>query len=121
MGNVLSTISRVDSKLLHTNCKHSIYMQQRSRIIRQLMIQFILYGSTSVSSALSYYDDTRACNMYIVSQASTSVINRLEILKYVNIVLIVKQRYQYIRQLLAEAAFTDDECTSRNIYMQDIL
>jgi hypothetical protein len=42
MGNVLSIISRVDSKLLRTNCKHSVYMQQSSRIIRQLMFQFIL-------------------------------------------------------------------------------
>jgi hypothetical protein len=94
MGNMLSTISRVDSKLLHTNCKHSVYMQQRSRIIRQLMIQFILYGSTSVFFALSYYDGTWACLLHIVSQALTKIINRLDILKYVNVVLIVKQRNQ---------------------------
>jgi hypothetical protein len=116
MGNVLSTISRVDSKLLHTNFKHSGYRQQRSLIVRQMMIEFLLYGSTSVFSALSYYNGTRACNMYMASLALTNVINRVEILKYVNIVLIVKRRYQYIRQLLAEAAFTDDECTSRHMY-----
>jgi hypothetical protein len=114
MGNVLSTISRVDSKLLHTNCKHSVYMQQRSLIVRQLMIQFILYGSMSAFSVISFYDGTWTCLVFLVSQALTNAINRLEILKCVNIVLIVKRRYQYIRQLLSEAACTDEECASRH-------
>jgi hypothetical protein len=116
MGNVLSTLSRVDSKLLHTNYKHSVYMQQSSRIIRQLMFQFILHGSMSAYSLLSFYDGTWMCLVLFVSQALTNVIYRMKILKYINIVLIVKRRYQCIRQLLAEAAFTDDECTSRHMY-----
>jgi hypothetical protein len=116
LGNVLSAISRVDSKLLHTNCKHNVYMQQRSRIIRQMMFQFILHGGMSAFIALSFYNGTWTCLVYLVSQALTNVINILEILRYVNIVLIVKRRYQYIRQLLAEAAFTDDECTSTHLY-----
>jgi hypothetical protein len=113
---VLSTISRVDSKLLHTNCKHSVYMQQRSRIIRQMMIQFILHGSMSEYSLPSFNNGTWICLVFLVSQALTNIIIRLENLRYVNIVLIVKRRYQYIRQLLAEAAFTDGECTSRHMY-----
>jgi hypothetical protein len=51
-GNVLSTISRVDSKLLRTNFKHSGYRQQRSRILRQLMIQFILRKQFSILCTL---------------------------------------------------------------------
>jgi hypothetical protein len=81
-----------------------------------MMIQFILYGSTSAFSALSYYDGTWMCFVFSMSQALTNVINRLEFWKYVNIVLIVKRRYQYIRQLLSEAALKNDECTSRHIY-----
>jgi hypothetical protein len=77
------------------------------------MIQFILYGSTAAFSALSFYEGAWPYLVFMVSQALTSIINRLEILKYVNIVLIVKRRYQYIKQLLSEATFTDDEFVSR--------
>jgi hypothetical protein len=70
----------------------------------------------SAFNALSFYNGTWTCLVFLVSQALTNAINRVEILKYINIVLIVKRRYQYIRQLLAQAAFTDDECTSRHMY-----
>jgi hypothetical protein len=85
------------------------------------MIQFILHVSTSVFSALSGYDGTWMCFVFLVSQALTNIINKLEILKYVNIVLVVKRRYQYIKQLLSEAAFTDDECTSRHMHTGHLL
>jgi hypothetical protein len=52
MRNVLSIISLVDSKLLHKHCKQSVYMQQRSHIIRQLMIGFMLYGSATAFSGI---------------------------------------------------------------------
>jgi hypothetical protein len=85
------------------------------------MIQFILYGSASAFSALSCYDGTWMCFVFLVSQALTNIINKLEILKYVNIVLIVKRRYQYIKQLLSEAAFRNDECISRHMHTGHIL
>jgi uncharacterized pyridoxamine 5'-phosphate oxidase family protein len=52
----------------------------------------------------------------MVSQNLATLTNTVVILQYVNIVLIVKRRYQYIRHLLSEAAFTDEYCTSKHMY-----
>jgi hypothetical protein len=52
----------------------------------------------------------------MVSQTLTDVINTVAILQYVNIVLTVKQRYQYIRHMLSEATFTHNVSTSRHMY-----
>ncbi|PNF21471.1 hypothetical protein B7P43_G13506 [Cryptotermes secundus] len=116
MRNMLSIISCVDSKLLHKHLKQSVYMQQRSHILRQLMVMLILHISVSVLCELAFYSGTWMCFVYSVSQNLATVTNTVVILQYVNIVLIVKRRYQYIRHLLSEAAFTDDFCTSTHMY-----
>jgi hypothetical protein len=91
-------------------------MPQRSSIIRQLVAEVILYGSGVTFSVLAFYDGTWMCFVFMASQALTNIINRTEILKYVNIVLIAKRRYQYINQLLSEAAFRDEQFNSKQGY-----
>ncbi|PNF21449.1 hypothetical protein B7P43_G13507 [Cryptotermes secundus] len=116
LRNVLTIISFVDSKLLHKHCKQSVYMHQRSHIVWQLIVEFILYGIPSAFSWILFYDGTWTCLVYLVSDTIATVTNAVVILQYVSIVLIVKRRYQYIRHLLSEAAFTDDFCTSTHMY-----
>jgi hypothetical protein len=54
--------------------------------------------------------------VFLVSQALSTIINKIEILKHISIVLIVKQRYRYIKQLLSESAFTDEQGTLKQEY-----
>jgi hypothetical protein len=110
--NILSIISRVDSKLLHKNFEQNIYKQQRSHILAQMTVKFALYGTVSAFCAFSFYNGTWICFVYIVSKILATVINTVMILQYVNIVLIVKCRYQYMRRFLSEPTFTDDVIAS---------
>jgi hypothetical protein len=114
--NMLSIISRIDSKLLHKNFEQSIYKQQRSHICAQMTVKFALYGTVSTFCSISFYDGTWICIVYAVSKILTTIINTVMILQYVNIVLIVKRRYQYMRHLLSEPTFTNDVTASTYMY-----
>jgi hypothetical protein len=98
--------------LLHKDLEQSIYKQQKSHVFTQITVEFALYGTVSAFCSLSFYDGTWPCYVYIVSKILTGIINTVMILQYVNIVLIVKRRYQYMRHLLSEPTFTDDVVTS---------
>jgi hypothetical protein len=50
--------------------------------------------------------------MTLASQQLSDIINTVMMFQYVNIVLMLKQRYQLVEQLLSEAAITDDGTAS---------
>jgi hypothetical protein len=114
--NMLSSISRVDGKLLREHCKQSVHMHQRTYIFAQLAIKLALYGTAFAFCTFSFYDGTWMCYVYIISKTLTTIINEVMTLQYVNIVLILKQRYQYIRHLFSEATFTNEVSISRHVY-----
>jgi hypothetical protein len=114
--NMLSSITHVDGKLLREHCKQSVYMHQRSHIIKQLTIKLTIFGTASAFCALSFYDGTWMCIMYSLSQTLTNITNTVVILQYVNIILIVRRRYQYIKHMFSEATFIDDLSISRRMY-----
>jgi hypothetical protein len=59
--------------------------------------------------------------MYIASQILSNAINTVTIFQYVNIVLIVKERFQHVKHLLSEADTAIDVNTSRCVYLEDIM
>jgi hypothetical protein len=56
--NMLSLLSRVDNKLFRNNSKKSAYSQQRSRLIKQLWIMLILFGTYFTSCSYSFFYGT---------------------------------------------------------------
>ena len=113
--NMLSLLSRVDNKLFRNNSKQSAYSQQRSREIIQLWIMFILFGTVYIPLAFFCSVDKWMWSLTLFSQTFRSAINTVIILQYINIVLMVKQRYQLVKLLLSEAATTDDVSSSRHM------
>jgi len=115
MTNMLLLLSRVDNKLFRNNSKQSAYSQQRSRVIKQLWIMLILFGTVGTSCIYSYSNATWIWYMFMVSKILTDVINMGMILQYVNFVLMVKQRYQLVQHMLSEATITDDDNSSTRL------
>ena len=115
MTKILLLLSRVDNKLFRNNSKQSAYSQQRSRVIKQLWIMLILFGTVGTSCIYSYSNATWIWYMFMVSKILTDVINMGMILQYVNFVLMVKQRYQLVQHMLSEATITDDDNSSTRL------
>jgi hypothetical protein len=118
--NVLSLLSRVDNKLFPKNSKQSAYAQQRSHVMVQLWIILILFGVASASCAYAYSDGTWIWYIYIASQILCTAINTVMRFQYVNIVLLVKQRYTHVKHLLSEADSTTDVNNWRCMYVEDV-
>jgi hypothetical protein len=117
---MLSLLSRVDNKLFRNNSKQSAYSQQRSRVIMQVLITLILFGIVYIPLAFFYSIDTWVSYMTLFSEACRGVINTVIILQYINIVLMVKQRYQLVKHLLSEAATADDVTSSRQMVAEHL-
>jgi len=120
MTNMLSLLSRVDNKLFRNNSKQSAYSQQRSRVIMQVLITLILFGIVYIPLAFFYSIDTWVSYMTLFSEACRGVINTVIILQYINIVLMVKQRYQLVKHMLSEAATADDVTSSRQMVAEHL-
>lgn len=60
----------------------------------------------STSCVLSYSDGMKKFTMCIASQIVSTAINTMMLFQYVNIVLIVKQRYHHVKHLFSEADST---------------
>ncbi|KDR19122.1 hypothetical protein L798_07004 [Zootermopsis nevadensis] len=112
MTAVLASICRVDKKLLHRHNKQNIYTSQRSHVMMQLKVMFILLGIVFSSCAYSFYNGTWTCLMFMISQILSVAINIVNTLQYVNVILIVKQRYQLMKHLLLKEVLSDS--CSRN-------
>ena len=115
MTNMLSMLSRVDNKLFRNKSKQSAYSQQRSRVIMQLWIMLILFGTVNIPLNFLLSVDEWTWSLALFSQTFRSAIDTAIILQYTNIVLMVKQRYQLIKHLLSEAATTDDVNSTRHM------
>jgi hypothetical protein len=72
---VLSLLSRVDSKLFRKNSKQSAYSQQRSHIMVQLWILFIVFVLCYTPTAYFYSDGPWTSYINITSQILRTVIN----------------------------------------------
>jgi len=115
MTNVLCLLSRVDNKLFRNNSKQSAYSQHRSHVITQLWILLIVYGIVYVPFFFIFCDGTWMSFMNVSSEIIRVVIDTVVTLQYINIVLMVKQRYQLVNHLLSEAVTTDDANCSRHM------
>ena len=120
MANILCLLSRVDNKLFRNNSKQSAYLQQRSHLIKQFWIMFILYGIVIASCAYSCIDGTWITYANAASQTLINLINTVMIFQYVNIVQMVKQRYQHVKHMLSEAAATDDVSYLRHTNVENL-
>jgi len=60
------------------------------------------------------------CTMYIASQMAGTTINAVMIFQYMNIVLIVMQKYHHMKHLLSEAESTSEFDTSKYVFVEDI-
>ena len=118
MSNLLCLLSRIDNMLLSNKPKQNVYSHQRSRIIMQLWITILLFGTVYIPAVYSYSDGTWTCYINMCSQAFRTAIDTVIILQYINIVLMVRQRYQLLKHLLTEAAHTDDVNSSRHMDTQ---
>jgi hypothetical protein len=86
----------------------------------QLWIALILFGIVYIPLAFFYSVGTWMCYMTLLSQTFRTAIDTVIILQYINIVLMVKQRYQLVKHLLSEAATTDDVNSSRHKVMEHL-
>ena len=120
MTIVLCLLSRVDNKLFRNMSKQNAYSQQQSHVIKQLWITLILYGIVFTSCTYFYMDGTWKRNVCAASQALITLINTVMIFQYVNIVLMVKQRYQLLKHTLSETAITDDVSYLRHKYEENV-
>ena len=115
MTKVLCLLSRVDSKLFRDKSKQSAYSQHRSHVIMQLWVMLIIYGIIYTQLFFIYCDGTWISYMNMCSEMFKRFIDTVVILQYINIVLMVKQRYQLVKHLLSEAVTTDDANSSRHV------
>jgi hypothetical protein len=76
---------------------------------------FILSGIIYIPLAFFYSVDTWMSYTNLFSQTFRNVMDTFIIIQYINIVLMVKQRYQLVKHLLSEAATTDDVSCSRQM------
>lgn len=58
--------------------------------------------------------------MYIASQMAGTAINAVMIFQYMNIVLIVMQKYHHMKHLLSEAESAAEFDTSNYVFVEDI-
>ncbi|KDR19121.1 hypothetical protein L798_07003, partial [Zootermopsis nevadensis] len=100
MTAVLASICRVDKKLVHRHSKQNIYTSQRSHVMLQLKVTLVTLVTVYSFSAYLFYNGTWTSLMYMISQMLSAVINNVKTLQYVNVILIVKQRYQLMKHLL---------------------
>jgi len=115
MTNMLCLLSHVDNKLCSNNSKEGAYSQHRSQVFMQLWIMLILYGFIYIPLFFLYYDGTWMSCTNVSSQLFKGVIDTVVILQYINIVLMVKQRYRLVKHLLSDAVTTDDVNSSRHM------
>jgi hypothetical protein len=108
----MSLLARVDNKLFHNKSKQDVYSKQRSYVKMQLWITLIIFGIVGTSCAYSYSEGTWIMYLTVASAILSDIINTVTMFQYVSIVLMVKQRYQHVEQLLSEAAITDEENSS---------
>ena len=120
MTNVLCLLSRVDNKLFRNKSKQSAYSQHRSHVIMQMWIMLILYGIVIALCTYSVMDGTWKSYANTASLTLSNLINAVMIFQYVNIVQMVKQRYQRVKHMLSEATITDDVSYLRHSSVQNL-
>ena len=114
MTNVLCLLSRVDNKLFRNKSKQSAYSQHRSHVIMQLWFTLLLQGIAYIP-LFFFSDDTWMSYTNVSSEIFRGVIDTVVMLQYMNIVLMVKQRYQLVKHFLSESVTTDDANSSRHM------
>jgi hypothetical protein len=105
--NILSVLSRVDNNLFRNDSKQDAYSKQRSHVKMQLWIALIIFGIVVISCMFSYSEYSWVMYITTASQILSDIINTTMLFQYVNIVLMIKQRYQIVEHMLSEAAITD--------------
>jgi hypothetical protein len=104
----MSLLSRVDNKLFRNKSKQGAYSKQRSHVKMQLWITLILVGIVITFFTYFHAEGTWMLYLTVASELLTDIINTVMMFQYVNIVLMVKQRYQLVEHLLSETAITDE-------------
>jgi hypothetical protein len=104
----LSNISRVDLKMFNGHLKRNIYIRRRKSIIPQ-SISLVLHFGTS--SACAFYFISRitfATLMHFIIKELEAIINIVTNLQYINLVLILKQRFIRLNYMLSGSLNIDD-------------
>jgi hypothetical protein len=104
----MSLLARVDNKLFRNKSKQDAYSKQRSYVKMQLWVTLIIIGIVITSYTYSSPEGTWMVYTIVASDILCGIINTVMMLQYVNVVLMVKQRFQLVEHLLSEAAITDD-------------
>ena len=120
MTKVLRLLSRVDSKLFRNKSKQSVYSQHRSHVITQLWVMLILYGIVIAACIYSTIDGTWKRYANAASLMLSNLINAVMIFQYVNIVQMVKERYQHVKHMLSVASIADDVTYLRHTYVENL-
>jgi hypothetical protein len=80
----------------------------------------ILYGIVSTSCTYSYTDGTWKICANAASHTLSTLINVVMLFQYVNILLMVKERYQLVKHAPSEAAVTDDVSYWRHKFVDNL-
>jgi len=86
----------------------------------QLWIMLILYGIVIASCTYSTIDHNWKSYANAASQILSSLINAVMIFQYVNIVQMVKLRFQYVKHMLSEAAIAGDVTYLRHTFVENL-
>jgi hypothetical protein len=93
MTNIMSWLSCVHNKLFRNNSKQDACSKQRSQVKMQLWITLILFVTVVISFRFSCSDGTW---MNMASQILSDIINTVMMFQYVNVEVMMKQRYKLV-------------------------
>jgi hypothetical protein len=115
ISTVLCLLSSVDNKLFRNKSKQTAYSKQRLQVKIQCLISLMLFGTVYIPVSYLYSDGTWMRNTHLFTQVFRGAIQTIIILLYINVVLMVKQRYLLVTRVLSEAATTDGVISSRRM------
>jgi hypothetical protein len=86
----------------------------------QLWISFILLETPYIPLLYFYSDGSWLRYTYMLMQEFRDAIETVIILLYINVVLMVKQRYQIVTHIFSEAATIDDAKSSSHVDVEHL-
>ncbi|PNF21452.1 hypothetical protein B7P43_G13508 [Cryptotermes secundus] len=106
---ILSNISHVDCKLYNESLKRNIYSRRRTSIILQLIVLLLLFGTSSVCAFYFLSRITFLTLIHLIIREINVIINMVTTLQYINLVLIIKQRFVRLNYMLSGSLTTDED------------
>jgi hypothetical protein len=107
--------------MFNGHLKRNIYIGRRKSIILQLIALVVLFGT---SSACAFYYISRitiATLMHFIIKELNVVINMVTTLQYINLVLILKQRFRRLNYMLSGSLNVDEDFRYRSSGISSII